>query len=314
MPELNVAYVMDPIAGINIEKDSTFAMMEEAQARGFQNYYLQPKDLFVKNQQVWGKMQRVRVARRMDFYALDPVETLPLSSLSAVHMRKDPAFDMDYIFTTYVLEMAAEQTLVLNNPRSLRNLNEKLYPLRFASLVPDTLVSCDRDELRAFVRDVQHAVIKPLDEKGGTGVFLVRAGDVNLNGLLDMSTHLGTRLIIAQRYIPEATQGDKRILLFNGEPRGGFKRVPSADDHRANMAAGGKAKPTELNERDLEICATIGPSLREQGLYFVGIDIIGDYLIEINITSPTGIQEVKKFDQINLAADINDFIAQSTGG
>jgi glutathione synthase len=299
-----IAYVMDPMSTVNIHKDSTFAMMEAAQARGHINYYLQPQDLFFREGKVYGHMQAVTVERAEIFYHLEPSEVRPLSEVDAVIMRKDPPFNMDYIFSTYLLELAMHETLVMNNPISLRNANEKLYALQFPSLIPPTLISCRKDELKAFVQNKGKAILKPIDDKGGTGVFLVQAGDPNLNAIIDISTHSGQKMIVAQSYIPEAVHGDKRVLLVDGEVRGAFQRVPSQEDHRANLNAGGHAEACELTQRDLEICATLGPALKAAGLYFVGIDIIGDYLIEVNVTSPTGIQEAKKLSGVNIATDV----------
>lgn len=308
MSPLKLAYVMDPIQTIRYYKDSTFAMMEEAQRRGHQNYYLLPEGLIFKQEQVWGRMQPIRVQRGEIFFELEAECLRPLSEMQAVFMRKDPPFDMDYIFNTYLLELAATQTLVLNHPASLRSVNEKLYALHFPNYIPLTLVSSDRAEIRAFVNTQQKAVLKPMDAKGGEGVFILRADDSNLNALLDLMTRDGQRKIVVQQYIPEAKAGDKRVLMVDGEICGWFQRVPAAGEHRANLNAGGVAVACELTARDREICAAIGPVLKAAGLYFVGLDIIGDYLIEINVTSPTGMQEALQLTGVNAAARLMDLV------
>lgn len=310
-PSLNLAYVMDPIESINIKKDSTFALMEAAQNRGHTNYYLLPEGLIFKDQQVWGQMQKVHVTRAEVYYQLEAPEWVPLKSMDAVFMRKDPPFDMDYIFNTYLLELAAQETRVLNNPASLRSVNEKLFALHFPDLIPLTLVSSDRDVIRQFVAEQQKAVLKPIDAKGGEGVFILKHDDSNLNALLDLMTRDGQRKMVVQQYIPAATEGDKRILMIDGEVCGWFRRVPAQGEHRANLNAGGQALACELSERDREICARVGPLLKAAGLTFVGLDIIGDYLIEVNVTSPTGMQEALKLTGVNAAERLIALLEQA---
>ncbi len=310
---LKIAYVMDPIASINIKKDSTFAMMEAAQARGHQNYYLRPEQIYYRDGQVHAMMQGVRVKRDTVFYELDELINIPLGDMDAVLMRKDPPFNMNYIYSTYLLEQAGRDTLVVNNPVALRNANEKIYALNFPDLIPRTLVGSDRDMLRAFVLTEETAILKPIDAKGGEGVFVLRKQDSNLNALLDLMTHEGMVPVIAQQYIPEASQGDKRVLLVNGEVIAAFRRVPAAGEHRANLNAGGQAVACELTERDLEISTRVGAALKRDGLYFVGLDLIGDYLIEVNVTSPTGIQEAKKLTGVDTADQLMQWIENQTG-
>lgn len=305
---LNLAYVMDPIETLNINKDSTFAMMEEGQKRGHHNYYIQPQDLFFKAGKVWAHGHKVQVQRGDNFFTLGSRETLDLSQMHALSMRKDPPFNMHYILYTYLLDLAAKGTLVINNPTSIRSANEKLFALQFPELIPETLVTSKQSELKAFVKEQEKVVIKPVDGKGGEGIFILSEADPNLNALLDTSTQFGKQMIVAQRYIPEATAGDKRVLFVNGEMLAAIQRVPAADDHRANLNAGAKAVACELTPRDREICAALSPVFKEMGLYFVGIDIIGDYLIEINVTSPTGVQEALKLTGVNVTAALIDFI------
>lgn len=305
---LKIAYVMDPIASINIKKDSTFAMMEASQARGHKNYYLRPEQIYYRDGKVRAMMQGVRVKRDTVFHELDELINIPLSDMDAVLMRKDPPFNMQYIYCTYLLEQAGRDTLVVNNPVALRNANEKIYALNFPDLIPRTLVGSDREMLRAFVLVEETAILKPIDAKGGEGVFVLRKQDSNLNALLDLMTHDGTVPIIAQQYIPAASEGDKRVLLINGETIAAFRRVPAAGEHRANLNAGGQAVACELTARDIEISNRVGESLRQDGLYFVGLDLIGDFLIEVNVTSPTGIQEAKKLMGVDTADRLIEWI------
>ncbi|PKL74737.1 MAG: glutathione synthase [Candidatus Melainabacteria bacterium HGW-Melainabacteria-1] len=308
MRALNIAYVMDPIAAVNIKKDSTFAMMEAAQARGHHNFYLHPEQLYYRDGRVHGLMQPVTVQREDVFYQLGETASQPLAQLDAVLMRKDPPFNMPYIYSTYLLEQAMHETLVLNHPVSLRNANEKLYALNFPDLIPRTIVACDRGMLRAFVLSEGRAILKPIDAKGGEGVFVIKEQDSNLNALLDLMTHEGQVPIIAQQYIPEAAEGDKRVLMIDGEVVSAFRRVPAAGEHRANLNAGGQAVACDLSERDLQISRAVGASLHRDGLAFVGLDLIGDYLIEVNVTSPTGIQEAKKLTGVDTAERLMQWI------
>ncbi|HEY9839624.1 MAG TPA: glutathione synthase [Candidatus Obscuribacterales bacterium] len=311
---LRIAYVMDPIAAVNIKKDSTFAMMEAAQARGHKNFYLKSEQLYYRDGRVHGVMSPVTVQRAEDFYSLGAAEAQPLAQMDAVLMRKDPPFNMPYIYSTYLLEQAMHETLVLNHPISLRNANEKLYALNFPDLIPRTIVGCDRGMLRAFVLSEGRAILKPIDAKGGEGVFVIKEQDSNLNALLDLMTHDGHVPIIAQQYVPEAASGDKRVLMIDGEVVAAFRRVPAEGEHRANLNAGGQAVACDLTERDLEISNTLGPALRRDGLVFVGLDLIGDYLIEVNVTSPTGMQEAKKLTGVDTATRLIEWIEAKIAG
>lgn len=305
---LKIAYVMDPIEAVKYYKDSTFAMMEAAQGRGHRNYYLRPEDLSFEDGQVCAQMQAVRVARQEDFFSLDAPEHFALAEMDAVLMRKDPPFNMAYIYATYLLEQAASETLVLNRPDSLRNANEKLYALNFPDLIPRTLVSSSEAQIRTFVEREGRAILKPIDAMGGEGVFLLRHGDSNLGAILELMTEGGRYPVIVQQYIPAAKEGDVRVLVINGKISSAFRRVPKAGEHRANLAAGGQAAAYELTERDREICAQLAPLLRAHGLVFVGLDLIGGYLIEVNVTSPTGIQEALRLNGVDAAAQLVDWI------
>ncbi len=239
---------------------------------------------------------------------LGPAQTLDLAAMDVILMRQDPPFDMAYITATHLLEHVRDEVLVVNDPVSVRNAPEKLFATHFDGLMPPTLITADRDEILAFRREHGEIILKPLFGNGGAGVFHLTPADDNLNALLELFTQLYREPIIVQRYLPEVRQGDKRIILVEGEPLGAVLRVPPAGEARANLHVGGKAVKTALSAREREICAAIGPALREQGLVFVGIDVIGDYLTEINVTSPTGIQEINRFDGVKLEAKVWDAI------
>jgi len=305
---LKIAYVMDPIGAVNIKKDSTFAMLEAAQARGHQNFYLRPEQLYFEAGQVQASMQAVKVQRAEVFYTLEAAAVRPLAEMDAVIMRKDPPFNMQYIYATYLLEQASTQTLVINRPDSLRNANEKLYALNFPEFIPRTLVASERSQIRAFVQREGTAILKPIDAKGGEGVLVLRADDSNLAALLDLMTQDGQMPVIVQQYIPAAREGDIRVLMIAGEVHSAFRRVPMAGEHRANLNAGGQAVAYELSAQDLKICEQVGAWLKRDGLTFVGLDLIGGYLIEINVTSPTGMQEALKLSGRDAASALIQWI------
>lgn len=306
---LKIAYVMDPIASINTHKDSTFAMMEAAQHHGFVNYYLQPQQLYYADNQSMGIMQHVSVQRSENFFqASEPVH-LPLSAMDAVIMRKDPPFDMHYVYSTYFLEQAQNETLVLNHPRSLRDANEKLFALNFPTLIPRTVVSSQKSVIKAFVQQEGKAILKPIDAMGGSGVFVLRSEDSNVDALLDVMTQDQHTPVVVQEYIPEAKDGDIRVLMVNGDVVSAFRRVPAVGEHRANLNAGGHAEAYTLTDADRAVCAAVGPHLKAAGLVFVGLDLIGGKLIEVNVTSPTGIQEAKKLTGADAADVLMKYIA-----
>lgn len=304
---------MDSIESINYKKDSTLAMLWEAQDRGWELYYMQQQDLMLDEQQAVASMTRLEVKRDPhDWFQLHKTHTAPLADLDVILMRKDPPFDMNYIFSTYLLELAeAQGTLIVNKPQSLRDANEKLYTAWFSQCTVATLVSSQAEQLRGFIARHQDTILKPLDSMGGSSIFHVRQGDANTNVIIETLTQRGLRPVMAQRYIPEIKQGDKRILLIDGEPvLYALARIPSAGDHRANLATGGKGVGIELSERDRWICQQLAPTLKEKGLIFVGIDVIGDYLTEINVTSPTCIRELDEQFGINISATLMDCIEQ----
>ncbi|WP_018232708.1 glutathione synthase [Thioalkalivibrio thiocyanodenitrificans] len=309
----HIGVIMDPIGSINIKKDSTFAMLLAAQRRGWTVYYMEQHDL-------WLEDGRVRAAARtlelrddpLDWYTLGQAQERPLGSIEAVLMRKDPPFDMEYVYTTYLLELAMQEgCLVVNRPDSLRDANEKLFTAWFPRCCPPTLVSRDIARLRGFLERQQDMVVKPLDGMGGASVFRVRKGDPNTGVILETVTGHGQRTVMAQRFLPEYVDGDKRILLVDGEPAPyALARIPASGEARANLAAGGRGEGVALTERDRWICDQVAPALRERGLMFVGLDVIGDYLTEINVTSPTCIRELDALYGLDIGGWLMDAIGR----
>jgi glutathione synthase len=307
---LAVAIQMDPIDTINIDADSTFALALEAQRRGHALYHYLPQALTLRDGRLHARGRPLQVFRRHgNHHYFGEVEELDLAGFDIVLMRQDPPFDMAYITATHLLELLPEDgPLVVNNPAAVRNAPEKLFVLRFRELMPPTLLTLDPGEIRAFWQEHGEIVLKPLFGNGGAGVFHLRPGDDNLNSLLEMYSSVYREPVMVQRYLPEVRQGDKRIILVEGEARGAVNRVPAEGEARANLHVGGRAQKAGLTARELEICEAIGPALRAEGLVFVGIDVIGDYMTEINVTSPTGIQEIARLDGVDLAVDIWDAI------
>lgn len=303
--------VMDPLASINPKKDSTLAMMLAAQARGWQVYCMQQADIRIEDGVVHGHMQQVTLKDDLQqWFTVDAVKDAPLHSLDAMLVRKDPPFNMEYVYLTYLLEMAEQAGLrVLNRPGSIRDCNEKLFALQFPQCCPPHMVSRDQARLRGFFDKHQDVIYKPLDGMGGASIFRVSQGDANLSVILETLTNHGTTQIMAQRFIPEIINGDKRILLINGEPVPyALARIPAVGETRGNLAAGGEGVARPLTDRDRWICEQVGPTLKARGLYFVGIDVIGDYLTEINVTCPTCIRELDRAYDLDIAGDYLDFI------
>lgn len=306
-----IGFVMDPISSINIKKDSTFAMMLEAQRRGCRLFHILQGDLWVDDGVVFARMNPVTVTDDpADWFAFGEAVVRPLHELPVVLMRKDPPFDMEYIYSTYLLELAQQRgTLVLNKPESIRSANEKLFATWFSHYCPPTRVTRDMGLIRDFLQEQQHIVVKPLDGMGGSMIFQVRHDDPNRNVILETITAHGTRTVMAQRFLPEYKQGDKRILLIDGEPfPHALARIPAEGEGRANLAAGGTGVGVDLTAREFEICAAIAPTLRAMGLTFVGLDVIGDYVTEINVTSPTCIRELDKIYSANIASLLFDAV------
>jgi len=308
---IKLGVVMDPIGEINYHKDSTLAMLLAASKHDWELYYMEQGDLYLEDSRCHARLARLDVrADENDWFSLSGAHIAPLDELDIILMRKDPPVDMEYIYTTFLLERAAEHgALVVNNPAAIRNANEKLYTAWFPQCGPPTRVSRDIQILKGFLAEHGDIVVKPLDGMGGTSVFRVQQDDPNLNVILETITDNGASSTMAQRYVPEITAGDKRILMINGEPfPHALARIPTGGETRGNLAAGGRGEGVDLSERDRWICAQVGPALREQGLLFVGLDVIGDYLTEINVTSPTCIRELDKLYSADIAGQLMDVI------
>lgn len=307
---LRILYVMDPMDRVLVDKDTTFAFQLEGQSRGHQQFHCLPPALFVDRTVPHAAVRAVTVHRAAVHYGLGEEQTVPLSSFDVIFMRKDPPFDMAFFFATHVLSLVDQTaTLMMNDPRGLREANEKLYALHFPDLIPESLVTSDHTRLKAFMEQMDgEMIVKPLDGCGGAGVFHVHRQDRNLNAILEASTQYGTRLVMGQRYLPAARQGDKRLIVLDGEPLGGVLRVPREDEHRGNIHVGGNVVQVAVDARDREICARMAPKLRADGLWFVGLDIIGGYVSEVNVTSPTGVQEIDRLDGVCLEARVMDFV------
>lgn len=306
---------MDPIEAVKVASDTTFMMALEAQARGHNLWVYDPAMLSLETAgarpRLTARAQTVRVRPfQGDHAALGPPETLDLSTTDVVLMRQDPPFDMAYVTATHLLETVHPRTLVVNDPAEVRNAPEKLFVLGFPELTPPTLITRDRAAIAEFRARHGDIVLKPLYFGGGSGVARLQADDPNLDALLELHGQLGREPVIAQAFLPAVTKGDKRILLVDGDPVGAINRVPAAGQIRSNMAVGGQAEAVELDARDREICAAIGPELKRRGLMFVGIDVIGGLLTEINVTSPTGAQQLKRFGGADAAAILWDRIEQ----
>ncbi len=308
---ITLGVIMDPIAHITPYKDSTLAMMLEAQRRGWEIYYMTPNQLYLEQGKVRTRAQKVRVKDdNQNWYKLAEEEDISVTHFNIMLVRQDPPVDSHYLYCTYLLDLAQQEgVLVSNNPSSIRDCNEKLFATHFPQCTTPTLVSSAYDQLRAFVQEHEDTIMKPLDGMGGSNIFRVRKGDPNLAVIAEVLTNHGATPIMIQRYIPEIVEGDKRILMINGEPVNyALARIPQQGETRGNIAAGGRGEGRELTERDRWICAQVGPVLKEKGLHFVGLDVIGDYLTEINVTSPTCIRELDAIYGINIAADLLDFL------
>jgi glutathione synthase len=305
MSGLKVAVQMDPMTTVDIDGDSTFALMLEAQSRGHALWHYEVPNLWLDGASLKARAHPVTVQHQPgDFYRFGEAEVLSLAEMDVVLMRQDPPFDMAYITASHLLEHIHPKTLVVNNPAAVRNAPEKLLVMRFPELMPPTLIARDRTAIKEFRARHSDIIIKPLFGNGGIGVFRLKPEDENLGSLLDMFFAASREPLMIQRYEPAVRAGDKRIILIDGEPLGALNRVPAAGDSRSNMHAGGRPERTVLKPREHEICAAIAPVLKAEGLLFTGIDVIGDYLTEINVTSPTGLQQIARFDNVNLAAAI----------
>jgi len=304
---IKLGVVMDPIGSIVFKKDSSLALLLGAQARGWELFYFEPDDLFVRDGAAYGHADRLEVRDSPeDWFSLSTAGVLPLGELDVVLMRKDPPFDMEYVYTTYLLERAeAAGTLVVNRPASIRDANEKFFTAWFAQCCPPTLVSRRKGDIKAFLEEHGDIVVKPLEGMGGRSVFRVTRGNPNTNVIIETLTGDERRFAMAQRFIPEIVHGDKRILMIDGEPIPyALARIPAADDTRGNLAVGATGIGVDLDDRDRWICAEVGPALREKGLLFAGLDVIGEYLTEINVTSPTCIRELEGIYGIDIAGQV----------
>ena len=306
---LKVAVQMDPVEGININTDTTFMMMMEAQARGHSLWVYQPERLALEDGRVSARGRALTLRPvEGDHHTQGPLEVRDLAEMDVVLMRQDPPFDMAYITAAHFLETIHPTTLVVNNPAEVRNSPEKLFVTAFPGLQPPTLITNDSEAIDDFRSRHGDMVLKPLYGGGGSGVVRLKADDPNLDALLELHAMIGREAVIAQKFIPAVSKGDKRILLVDGEPVGAINRIPAKGQVRSNLARGGRAAAVELTRRDLEICTMIGPALTARGLLFVGIDVIGDYLTEINVTSPTGAQQLKRFGGADAAVALWDKI------
>ncbi len=311
---MKIAFQMDPITGVDINADSTFRLAEEAQARGHELFYYGPDQLAFEEGRVtarghWMTVQRVAGQPAV----LGERVAVDLAGMDVLWLRQDPPFDMHYITTTHLLDRLKADVLVVNDPFWVRNSPEKLLVLNFPDLTPPTTIARDLEVLRAFREKHGDIILKPLYGNGGAGVFKLQAGDGNLSSLFEMFTGFSREPLIVQKYLPAVSKGDKRVILVDGEPVGAINRVPAKGEVRSNMHVGGRPEKVALTERDREICAAIGPELRDKGQIFVGIDVIGDWLTEINVTSPTGIQELERFDGVNIAEKIWQAIEAKLG-
>jgi glutathione synthase len=310
-PGYKFAFIMDPLHSVLLDKDTTFVLMLEAQARGHEIFFVGMRDMYTRGSRPLCRATRCEVERAAVHYRfLDGGTELTMDTFDAIFMRKDPPADANYLYATMLLSLVdSRRTVVVNNPQGLREANEKLYALNFPAVIPPTLVTYEANRLKAFMEEQGgEMVIKPLDGHGGEGVFVLTRGDRNINAILEMATGFESRPIMAQRYIPEVRKGDKRLIVLDGEPLGCTLRVPLAAEHRGNIHVGGTCVKAEVTARDREICRVLKPRLQRDGLHFVGLDIIGDFLTEVNVTSPTGVQEIDRLDGVNLEARVIDFV------
>jgi len=322
---IKLGIVMDPIHSINTKKDSSFAMLLEAQHRGYEIHYMEMADIYIENNQAMAFSQLLKVADNThDWYHFLPhldsshssTTNIHLADLDVILMRKDPPFDMEYIYATYILELAEQSgTLIVNNPRSLRDANEKLFTHQFPQCTVPTLVSRNKDQFKYFLQQHQDIIIKPLGGMGGHSIFRVKENDPNINVILETMTDHASHYIMAQKFIPEITEGDKRILLINGKPVAfALARIPTKGETRGNLAAGGSGVGVPLSERDYWLCEQVAPKLKSMGLMFVGMDVIGDFITEINVTSPTCIRELDALYNLNISALLMDDIEEKVAG
>lgn len=311
---MRFVYVMDPMDGLLPDKDTTFAFQRASQARGHESLHCLPRDLFVQGGDLFARVRPVTVSPESPYYSLGGAFDVRVAETEAVFIRKDPPFDQEYLYATLLLELVRGRTVLVNDPRGIRDANEKLYTLHFARHSPRSTVTADRTRILSFVDEVGgRAVIKPLHGAGGAGVLLLEKGDRNSRAIIDLLTGEGRRMIMLQEYLPAVRQGDKRVLLLDGAPLGAINRVPRADDLRSNIHVGGTVVPTEITQEEHAVIESIAPRLRADGLVFVGLDMIGGKLTEVNVTSPTGIQELSRHVGREVAADVIAWVERRVG-
>ncbi|MEN9229776.1 MAG: glutathione synthase [Thermostichus sp. DG02_5_bins_236] len=307
---MQVAFIVDSLPQLQVSHDTSVALMEALQNRGHRIFCLGIGDLYLDQGETWGSVQEIQLDLGADpWYVVKQEQLMPLKQMQAVWMRKDPPVNTAYLYATYLLDrLSPNQTLVLNHPAGIRSANEKLYALQFKDWIPRTRVSGSKELLRQFIEQEGQAVLKPLGGKGGEGILRVNAGDPNVNSLLEISTQFGQLPVMVQEYLPEAVAGDKRILLLEGEPLGAVNRVPGQGDFRGNIAAGGRVEKTEITEKERALCGALAPVLRQEKLYFVGIDVIGERLTEVNVTSPTMLREICQLEGVDLADQVSAWL------
>ncbi len=309
MSRFEFAFLMDPLEGIDIEKDTTYVMMREAERRGHGVNHFTSGGLYLDKGRVMGRLRPVRFTDSQRWFSYGEAEDRELRGMNAIFVRTDPPFNMDYLYATYLLDFIDKEVFIMNSPRGIREANEKLYALNFPEIIPEYIVTSEPVRLKAFMEEVGgRVVVKPLDACGGSGVFACFKGDKNINAILEMATANGARQIIAQRYIPEIREGDKRLIVLDGEPIGAVNRVPGADEHRANIHVGARCEKAAITERDRHICSVVSARFAADGIHFAGLDIIGGLVTEINVTSPTGIQEINTLDNSALEEAVVDFV------
>ncbi|ELR97656.1 glutathione synthase [Gloeocapsa sp. PCC 73106] len=317
---MKITFIVDPISRLDPAHDTSVALMEAAQNLGHQVWITEVQQLTVIGGEAWAQLYPVELKPvTLDgdkylvpspWYQIKPGKMTPLGEMDAVFMRKDPPVTVPYLYATYILDLVKPPTLVLNSSQGIRTANEKMYALQFSQVIPETIVTQDKSVIREFVENKGAAVLKPLGGKAGEGILFLSEGDRNLNSLVEISTKQGQEPIMVQMYLPEAQQGDKRIILLNGEPIGAVNRVPTGKEFRGNMAVGGRVEKTEITPRELAVCEYVGPKLRADGLYFVGLDVIGGYLTEVNVTSPTGVREIDRLNQTKLGEQVIDWLCR----
>ncbi|HEY9821146.1 MAG TPA: glutathione synthase [Candidatus Sericytochromatia bacterium] len=319
---MKFAFIIDPLVKLDPGHDTSVALMEASQALGHEVWVTQAENLSVVNSQAWALLQKVQLTPVQlvegrwvvseQWYTVSEAALRSLEDMDAVFMRTDPPVTIPYLYATYILDyINPEKTLVINSPSGIRMANEKMYALQFKEVIPETIVSQDKSVIRKFVEEKGAGVLKPLGGKAGEGILFLENSDRNFNSLIEVSTQRGREPVMVQTYLPAAKDGDKRIILLNGKPIGAVNRIPTGNEFRGNMAVGGRVAPTEITEQEQKICAYVGPKLQQDGLYFVGIDVIGGYLTEVNVTSPTGIREIDRLNGTRLGEEVIAWVEQT---